>query len=106
MKLLIRHGGLWLLLFLCWLPSATAQSSFDKVASVVVTNVGPKVASDELIRGNIHVKVGDPYIRASVDQDVLNLYATGFFSNIRVTDDHTDQGVVVTYILQGKLRLT
>ncbi len=106
MKYLIRHGGLWLLLLVCWLPSASAQSSFDKVAGVIVTNVGPKVASDELIRGNIHVKVGDTYIRSSVDQDLLNLYATGFFSNIRVTDQRTDQGVVLTYILQGKFRLT
>lgn len=102
---MIRHGGLWLLLFLCWLPSARAQSGFEKVASVVVTNVGPKVASDELVRGNIHVRAGDTYIRSSVDQDVLNLYATGFFRNIRVTDQHTDQGVILTYILEGKFRL-
>jgi outer membrane protein insertion porin family len=103
---LIRHGGLWLLLFLGWLPAATAQPTVDKVYSIVVTNVGPKVASDELVRANIHVKPGDTYIRASVDKDVLNLYSTGFFSNIRVTDQHTDEGVVVTYILQGKFRLT
>ena len=31
----------------------------DKVASIVVTNIGPRVASDELIRANIHVKPGD-----------------------------------------------
>ncbi len=83
-----------------------AQISPEKVAGVVVTNVGPKVVSDDLIRGNIHVKPGDTYIRSSVDQDVLNLYGTGFFSNIQVTDDHTDKGVVVKYILQGKFRLT
>ena len=106
MKSLIRHGGLWLLLCLCWLPAALAQSSLDKVASIVVTNIGPKVASDELVRANIHVKPGDPYIRSSVDQDVLNLYGTGFFSNIRVTDPRTEQGVVLTYILEGKFRLT
>ncbi len=106
MKLLIRHGGLWLLLFLCWLPAASAQTGYEKITSIVVTNVGPKVASDELIRANIHVKTGDTYIPASVDQDVLNLYATGFFSNIRVTDQRVDSGVILTYILQGKFRLT
>src|ERR1700679_134039 len=98
MKYLIRHGGLGLLLFLCWLPGASAQTSLDKIASVVVTNIGPKVASDELIRGNIHIKAGNIYIRTGVDQDVINLYNTGFFSNIRVTDQHTDKGVIVTYI--------
>jgi outer membrane protein insertion porin family len=106
MKLLIRHGGLWLLLLLCWLPAASAQTGYEKITSIVVTNVGPKVASDELIRANIHVKTGDTYIPASVDQDVLNLYATGFFSNIRVTDQRVENGVVLTYILQGKFRLT
>ena len=57
------------------------------------------------MRGNIHVKVGDRYIRASVNKDVLNLYATGFFQNIRVSDNATDQGVELTYVLQGKLKL-
>src|ERR1700722_14257301 len=106
MKFLIRHGGLWLLLFLGWLPAASAQSSLDRVVSIVITNIGPKVASDELVRANIHVKPGDTYVRASVDKDVINLYATGFFSNIQVRDQRTDQGIVVTYILQGKFRLT
>ena len=60
MKLLIRNGGLWLLLFLGWLPSASAQLSAEKIASIVVTNIGSQVASDELIRANIHLKKGDP----------------------------------------------
>ncbi|MDB6021388.1 MAG: outer membrane protein, partial [Pedosphaera sp.] len=106
MKFLIRQGGLLALLLFGWLPAIQAQTALDQVASVVVTNVGPQVASDSLIRANIHVKPGDHYIRSSVDQDVLNLYNTGFFSNIRVTDQRTDQGVILTYILQGKYRLT
>jgi outer membrane protein insertion porin family len=106
MKFSIRHGGLWLLLFLGWLPAAMAQYNPDQVSSIVVTNVGPKVASDELVRANIHVRPGDTYIRTSIDQDVLNLYATGFFANIRVSEQHTDRGVILTYILQGKFRLT
>ena len=47
-----------------------------------------------------------PYVRASVDKDVLSLYATGFFLNIRVSDQMTDKGVELTYVLQGKLKLT
>src|SRR5579859_7145615 len=103
MKCLFRHGGLLALLLLGWLPAVSAQ---ERIASVVITNIGPQVASDELVRANIHVKPGDVYIRSSVDQDVLNLYATGFFANIQVTDRRTDKGVVVTYILQGKFKLT
>src|SRR5258708_11167302 len=46
------------------------------------------------------------YNRATVDKDILNLYATGFFYNIRVGTSQDEHGVVLTYILQGKLRLT
>ena len=62
--------------------------------------------SDELIRANIRVKAGDPYRVAAVDDDVRSLYATGLFYNIRVTDEIIAEGVVVTYIVQGKPRLT
>src|SRR5579884_2095892 len=106
MRFLIRHGGLLALLFFGWAPFASAQvSPYDSILSINITNIGPQVASDALIRANIHVRPGDRYIRASVDQDILNLYNTGFFSNIRVTDQRTDKGVILTYILQGKYRL-
>ena len=35
-----------------------------------------------------------------------NLYATGFFYNIQVAADNTPDGVVLTYMVQGKPRLT
>jgi outer membrane protein insertion porin family len=106
MKFLFRHGGLWLLLLCSWLPAASGQSSLDRVAKIIVTNVGPPAVSEDLVRANIHVKVGDPYVRTSVDEDVRNLYATGYFFNIQVLDQLGDGGVILTYILQGKLRLT
>lgn len=95
-----------MLLLTAWAPTAWGQADFEKIAKIVITNIGPQAVSDDLIRANIHVKPGDTYIRTSVDKDVLNLYATGFFYNIRVADQLTDQGVILTYILQGKLRLT
>lgn len=107
MNNLKRQGSLlWLLVFFCVLPGAFAQTGPEKVVSIVVTNFGPKVASEEFVRGNIHVKAGDLYVRSSIDQDVLNLYKTGFFSDIRVKDQHIPDGVILTYVLQGKLRLT
>ena len=60
----------------------------------------------ELIRANLRVKVGDLYLRAAVDDDVRSLYATGFFYNIQVVADNTPDGVVITYKVQGKPRLT
>jgi outer membrane protein insertion porin family len=104
MKLLLRLCGLFLLVG--WLPMGWGQVSSYKVARIEIKHVGPAAASDEMIRANIRVKPGDPYRRTLVDDDVRNLYATGFFYNIRVADETTPGGVVLTYIVQGKPRLT
>jgi outer membrane protein insertion porin family len=105
MKFLFRVCGL-LLLLVCQ-PAAWGQfGSSLKVAQTEIKHVGPTQASDDLIRANIRVKPGDLYRTAAVDDDVRNLYATGFFYNIRVTTDTGTNGVVVTYIVQGKPKLT
>ena len=107
MKLLIRHGGLALLFMFCWLPSVSGQIlPSERIAQINITNIGPAVASDELVRANIHVKIGDVYVPTSVDDDVKNLYGTGYFYNIRVIPKTESTGVTLTYVMQGKLKLT
>ena len=100
----VRWVGLFLLLVL--LPAGWAQFAPLKVIRIAIKHIGPPAASDELIRSNLRVKVGDLYLRAAVDDDVRNLYATGFFYNIQVDADNTPDGVVLTYSVQGKPRLT
>jgi outer membrane protein insertion porin family len=106
MNWLIRHGGPGLLLFFCCLPVAHAQLASDRVSAIEVTNIGPAAASADLVRANIHIKVGDVYNRRAVYDDIPNLYATGLFANIVIRERQTDDGVVVTYVLAGKPRLT
>ena len=102
---LVRVVGL--LLLLAWLPAGWAQlAPPNKIYRIDIKHIGPPATSDELVRSNLRVKVGDPYLRAAVDDDVRNLYATGFFYNIQVTADDTPDGGVLTYKLQGKPRLT
>lgn len=95
-----------LLLFLVLAASALAQPPPGKVTKIEIKHVGPASVSDELIRANIRVKPGDVYQRAAVDEDVRNLYGTGLFYNIRVAEDVRPDGVILTYVLQGKPRLT
>jgi outer membrane protein insertion porin family len=104
MKFLPRLCGLCLVL--AWLPLALAQPSSLRVARIDIKQVGPPAASDELIRGNIRVKPGDIYLPTAVDDDVRNLYATGFFYNIHVAASNATDGLVLTYTLMGKPRLT
>jgi outer membrane protein insertion porin family len=105
MRLLLRSSG-WLgVLLVAGLLSAFAQSALNTVSKIEIKHVGPHEISDELIRANVRVKVGDPYLPIAVDEDVRNLYATGFFYNIRVSEERTTDGVVLTYIVQAKPRL-
>ena len=103
MKFLFRLCGL--LLVLACLP-AMAQNSSLKVSKIEIKHIGPQSVSDDLIRANIRVKPGDPYLRAAIDEDIRTLYATGQFYDIRVTDENTPDGVILTYVLQGNPRLT
>jgi outer membrane protein insertion porin family len=104
MKAVLRFCGLCAL-FAC-LPAAWSQPSSPKVARVDIQHVGPAAVADELIRANIHLKPGDPYLPATVDDDVRNLYATGLFYNIRVTADPAGEALILTYVVQAMPRLT
>ena len=97
-------SGSFCFLLLC-LPFLHAQTS-PKVAKITIKHVGPPATSDALIGANIRVKEGDVYQRAKVDDDVRNLYATGYFYNIRVAEDITSDGIALTYVLQGNPLLT
>jgi len=94
-----------LLLLCAWLPSSGFAQSRAKIAEVKISYVGPASVSDQLVRANIRVKAGDPFLAAATDDDVRNLYATGFFYDVRVKADPGPTGIVLTYILQGKPRL-
>jgi outer membrane protein insertion porin family len=94
------------LLLLAWLPAGWTQTAPPKISRINIKHIGPPAASDELIRSNLRVKVGDVYLRTAVDDDVRNLYATGFLYNIQVDAEETPAGVVLTYKVQGKPRLT
>ena len=94
------------ILLFALLTPVLGQPPTSKISRIDIKHVGPAAVSDELIRANIRVKVGDLYQRAAVDDDVRNLYGTGLFCNIRVAEDVTTNGVVLTYVLQAKPRLT
>src|SRR5438477_524892 len=95
-----------LLALLCFLPVAEAQFSGPKITKIEIRHRGPVSVSHDLIRANIRVKVGDPYLVAAVDDDVRNLYATGFFYNIQIAREEGAGGFTLVYVLQEKPRLT
>lgn len=106
MKPLLRRYCVLLALLIHWVPLSQAQVAPQRVEQIQVRHVGPAAASDELIRANIRVKVGDSLVKTSVDDDVRNLYNTGYFYNIRVAEERVDGGVRLIYVVQGKPLLT
>jgi outer membrane protein insertion porin family len=96
---------LWIWLA-AWLPPVSAQVAGPRVNKISIRYVGPPPVSDEFIRANIRVKVGEPFTRAAADEDVKDLYLTGYFFKINVAADQSTGGIDVTYVVQGKPILT
>ena len=84
-----------------------------KIRTIEIRHVGPPAVSDDLIRANIRVKVGDvidkignTYDVKNTTVDVQTLKATGYFSNIGVAVEEVEDGVKLIYMVYGKLVLT
>ncbi len=91
----------------CLQISALGQESAGPlVEKIVVRHGGPAAVSEDLVRAHIRVRVGEPYTRSSVDEDVRNLYGTGYFRNIRVGEERSATGVTLVYEVQGKPVIT
>lgn len=102
MKMLLRRYALLVVLMMSSVSPALTQTSPPIIQKIVIQHVGPHAASDAMVRANIRVKEGDPYTRSTIDQDVRTLYGTGYFYNIRVGEERSPQGVILTYVVQGK----
>jgi outer membrane protein insertion porin family len=100
-------GWIWLLtLFaLPWKVQAQLPQA-RTINKIIVTNIGPQAVSESLVRANLRVKEGDPFVPTALNDDVPNLYATGYFSDIRVADEQTPDGVNLYYFLKAKPKVT
>jgi outer membrane protein insertion porin family len=105
MKLFTRLFGIWLLFGCAQL--AWAQDTGPKVERVDIKYVGPASVSEQFVRANIRLKAGDIYHPNLTEDDIHSLYGTGQFNNIRVSVEPADDGgLVVTYTVQARLRIT
>jgi outer membrane protein insertion porin family len=105
MKSIIKPLGVSLVLGCA--AAALAQSAGPKIDRVDVRYVGPASVSEEFVRSNLRLKPGTTYQPLLTQDDVHSLYATGQFYNIRVQVDQADDGgVVLTYIVQVRPRIT
>ena len=87
--------------------AAYGQNAGTKIDRVDIKFVGPAAVSEQFVRANIQLKAGDMYRANLTQDDVHSLYSTGEFFNIRVSTDMADDGgMVLTYVVQVRPRIT
>jgi outer membrane protein insertion porin family len=72
------------------------------VREIEILYVGPKSVNKNIILSNMRTAVGQPYTITGIDEDVRNLYATGLFTNLRISDEPYKDGVKVVVVVQPK----
>ncbi|MDX2227950.1 MAG: outer membrane protein assembly factor BamA [Verrucomicrobiae bacterium] len=72
------------------------------VREIEVQYAGPQTVTRNVILSNMRTTVGQPFSKEAIEDDVRNLYATGFFTNLRIFDEPLMDGVKVVVIVQGK----
>ena len=72
------------------------------VRDINIEYIGPKTVAKSVILSNMRTSVGSVYSAASVEEDVRNLYATGFFTNLAIKDEPLADGVKVNVVVQPK----
>jgi len=93
--------ALWLAALL---PAGAQETSF-LVKEIEIRHVGPVPISDSVILANIQAKAGQQTTRTALGQDVRNLYATGYFTNVHVAQEDMEGGVKILFTVQGKAKI-
>ena len=108
MKVLCRLFGLWLLLACAQAAWSQESGGYGmKIDRVDIQYIGPASVSEQFIRSNIRAKAGATYGPTLTENDIHSLYGTGQFYNIRTSlEGQDDGGVILTYIVQARLRIT
>lgn len=99
---------LFIVLFLIGMGGAgvvCAQEQAFLVKEIEIRHVGPVPISDSVILANIQSKAGQSTTRTALGQDVRNLYATGYFTNVSVSQEDVEGGVKVVFTVQGKAKI-
>ena len=72
------------------------------VREINIEYIGPKTVAKSVILSNMRTTVGEVYSPSSVEEDVRNLYATGFFTNLAIKDEPLGDGVRVNVVVEPK----
>lgn len=103
----VRWGKLILCVMLVAGTAGWAQEEEAEptVQEIELRFVGPATVNRAVLNANIQTAVGKPFARDLVEQDVRQLIATGYFTDVRVLQEPVADGVKIIYLVQGKATL-
>lgn len=84
---------------------ARTQEQGPEVKEIEIRFAGPQTTNESVVRANIRTREGERFTQSQSDEDVRQLYATGFFSNVRIYTEPADGGVKVVVLVQGKSKI-
>jgi outer membrane protein insertion porin family len=98
MKVLKRSAVLWLLMCLTGWAAV--------VQEIKVEQRGTAPIDREYVLAHVSIQVGGEFTRAAVTRDVKTLQKTGRFTYVETKADNAPGGVIVTYIVEGKYKIS
>jgi len=94
-----------LIVFLsCLFTFSAFTADSDVIARVDIK--GHNRVSDATIVSKIKIRAGQNYNENIVNEDIKNLYATGFFESVDAEKEQTPEGIIVTFKVKEKPVLT
>jgi outer membrane protein insertion porin family len=84
---------------------AQDEAPVPVVREIEMRFVGPETVNRAILNANTQTRVGQPFAAEVVEQDVRQLIATGYFTDVRVLQEPVSGGVKVVYVVQGKATL-
>jgi len=82
--------------------AAPAPASAQELLVLDVRVDGLTVVAEETVLAKVRTKAGAPFVQAMVNEDVRQLYQTGFFADVSVDVRTEPGGVVITFLVQEK----
>ncbi|MBI4436323.1 MAG: outer membrane protein assembly factor BamA [Candidatus Omnitrophica bacterium] len=88
------------LFFIPWWAFAETDSSPQTIQAIEIQ--GNRIVSAETILAKMKTKTGSAFSQEVLDEDLKRLYATGFFTDIRIDREEMPQGVKVVVLVTEK----
>ena len=100
MSMILRVFGSALIVFLAFEGLLWAQLPGNRIQHIKVE--GNRHIETQAIVGQLSLKIGDPFSKDRVRQQIQQIYSMGFFEEVDVSTDVATDGVVVVFRVKEK----